>query len=350
MQAPSIRTGSNTPSSDGDVNLYISGEGSEQSWFDPRRRVIFVNGMMNSPTDHKDSAMALSLLQGCPVIGVYNRSDGFWADLGQCITDKAKLVGVQAGVMMSFENWAATVELMFQMARRSYPMLDKRDFVGDMIRSNAATYALYSLLVGSGGVGLRRPIYCHSQGNLVTSNALTAVALALGPNVLTGVEVHSFGSPCRYWPPGIARTNNAFTFDPVSWLDLRVDLSSSKVGFVAGHAFTLYMANDAEFVVNRFRWGSFGLTASMDEEGLAQYLIRMGNNPPRLKRIFERLRDAHWSDSDDVAYEYVRRAPDSLLRSLKGSDRTLIDLLIQLLESGWTSGSEREQINRLRAA
>ncbi|MFO0012886.1 MAG: hypothetical protein ACK553_09100 [Planctomycetota bacterium] len=350
MRAPNIRTSGAAPGADGQVNLYISGEAREQSWFNPQRRVVFVNGMLNSPSDHRDSATALSLLQGCPVIGVYNRTDGFWSDLGQCITDKARLVHIQAEVgHLNFAQWVSATQALFQQSQRFNPSLTLVDFVGSLIQDNAATYALYGLLAGEGGIPRSTPIYCHSQGNLITSNALTAVALALGVDALRDIEVHSFGSPCRYWPPGISRVNNAFTFDPVSWLDLRVDLSSSKIGFVCDHAFTRYMQHDAEFIVNRFRWGSFGLTASMDEVGLAEYLIRLGNNPTRVKPVFERLRDAHPSDSDDVAYEYTSRASDSLLRSLKGSSPSLINLLIELMDSGWTSSEEQEAILRLRA-
>ncbi|MBK8980617.1 MAG: hypothetical protein IPM29_32335 [Planctomycetes bacterium] len=109
------------------------------------------------------------------------------------------------------------------------------------------------------------------------------------------------------------------------------------------------MRHDAEFVVNRFRWGGFGLTVGMDEQGLAEYLVGIGNNPARTRRIFERLRDAHPSDSDDVAFEYVQRAPDRLLRVLKAADPGLIELLVDLMESGYTSRSEREAIERLRS-
>jgi hypothetical protein len=109
------------------------------------------------------------------------------------------------------------------------------------------------------------------------------------------------------------------------------------------------MQNDAEFVVNRFRWGSFGMTANMDERGLGRYMVRMGNNPPRLSAILNRLRSAHWSDSDDVAYEYCSQASDTLLRSIKRSDASVITLLTELLGSGAVFPSERAQITRLEA-
>src|SRR3989338_11010286 len=97
MRAPSIRDPGKLPGFDGDINLFVAPEADSLSWFDTRRRVIFVNGMANSPEDHASSARALSLLQGCPGIGVYYQSDGLCSDLGQRISAKAALSGVRAG-------------------------------------------------------------------------------------------------------------------------------------------------------------------------------------------------------------------------------------------------------------
>lgn len=349
MPPPTIRAGGSDPGADGELNLYTSSEGASQSWFNRQRRVVFVNGMDNTPADHSKSARALSLLQGCPVIGIYNRTDGFWTDLGQCLTDKITLLPAQSG---SFNGWKMAVDAAYAAARASRPGLNKADFVGTLVVSNRATHAVYMYVATlAQGVRSALKIYCHSQGNLIVSNALTAVALALGENAIRGIEVNGFGSPCRYWPNGLNRTNNAYTFDPVSWLDYNIGFDSVKVGFVAGHGFDLYMRDDAEFVVNRFRWGSFGMTASMNEEGLANYCAAIGNNPPRLKRIFQRLLDAHWSDSDDVANYYVdkmRRNHSSTLQAIARADRGFIEMLIRCLDEGYTTGGEYQRIDYLR--
>ncbi len=349
MTAPTIRIGNNAPSADGQINLYASPEGQAQNWFNQARRVIFVNGMANAPEDHAGSALGLSLLVGCPVIGVYNKSNGTLKDIAQCVTDKLQLAKVQSSGKVGFEGWVLAVDALHKAARLTNPSLSRIDLVGSLIKNNAATHALYMLLV-SGGVNAKgTPIYSHSQGNLITSNALTAVALALGSGAIAGIQVLSFGSPCRYWPPGINRKNHAFTLDPVSLLDLRIDMTSSKVGFEVSHGFTLYMQRDAEFVINGFRFGGMRMTLNMDEVGLASALIKMGPNAPRLRRIFERLRDAHQTDSDDVAMHYTERAPVSLLRSVKQADAGLIQLLIKLLEDGPTFADEERAIAKLKA-
>lgn len=349
MKAPTINP-ARIPAIDGDVTLFISPEGKGKSWFDMTRRVIFVNGMDNTGLEHKNSAEALSLLQACPVIGVFNKTYGRLADMGQCISDKATLGTGEDDFELEYQALDKTADKRYQLARSATPLLQKVDFIGSLVQRNAATYALYGLLLPNGGVNRRvTPIFCHSQGNLITSNALTAVALALGLDSVAQMEVNSYGSPCKFWPPGLARTEYAFTLDPVYFLFSLLDWSSSKIGFKASHAFKIYMDYDPEFVINRFRTGGLAATVNMDEAGLVKYLVKQGNNAPHIKRIFERLRDAHQTDSDDVAVLYVEALLDPQLKLLKDSDSCfLIALLIELLYSGITFSDEDRAIKRLQ--
>jgi hypothetical protein len=64
------------PSHDGAVNEYQNAEARSTRHWQARRNVIFINGMDNSPNDHVESALGLSKLQMCTVIGVYNQSSG----------------------------------------------------------------------------------------------------------------------------------------------------------------------------------------------------------------------------------------------------------------------------------
>ncbi|TRW99123.1 hypothetical protein FNJ84_00090 [Paracoccus sp. M683] len=349
MQAPTIRVGGE-PAGDGDVTRYVSPEVRDKGWFNANRRIIFVNGMDNTPKNHATSCYELSLMMGASVLGVYNKTNGKWADLGQCIKDKVTLSAVQSQAMMSFEGWFAVVDTAYRAAKAANPALNKTDFVGSLIAGNKAAHALYALLVGQGGTGTAVEIYCHSQGNLITSNALTAVALAKGLPAIAGMQVNSFGSPCRYWPPGISRVNNAFTFDGVSFLDLRMDLTSSKVGFKVAHGFLEYAKHDGEFVVNRFRWGGWGMTFSLNEKALAQFCVEQGDNVRRLRAIFDRLESAHPTDSDDVAVAYVNLLSDVRIARLKTLSPELIAQLERLLKSGMAFGDERAAVERLRAA
>ena len=227
---------------------------------------------------------------------------------------------------------------------------------GNHHERNAAIHSLYSLLATSTPAKrTARHILSHSQGNLVTSNALTEMRLALGIERLRGIQVSSVGSPCRYWPPLISQQNYVFSLDPLPLARMILNLIDSAVGFVGrltepfyAHDFLRYLPYDGEFVVNRFCWGSFGITANMDEQGLARYLTGLGTNTRRIRSVFEWLSDAHTTDSDDVALEYVRGASDHLLGTVKSHDAGLIDLLIRLLGSGGIFPCEQKAITRLR--
>ncbi len=76
------------PSQDGDINIYENPEAKTTSFWNSQKSVVFINGMANSPDDHKKSAVALSKLQMCRVVGVYNKTDGGLQDLLQCLGDK----------------------------------------------------------------------------------------------------------------------------------------------------------------------------------------------------------------------------------------------------------------------
>ncbi|MFT4150091.1 MAG: hypothetical protein QM656_07820 [Paracoccaceae bacterium] len=351
MQSVEIGQSDRDPAGDGDVNLYVAQEVANKPWFDHNRRVIFVNGMRTSPDTHARNARALSLVQSCPVIGVYNQTDGFWPDVGQCIRDKQDIR--EKPNPAGFDGWKQQIDTAYEAERQRDPALQKIQFVATYIKRNLATTKLYYLLASRIAKGIETSITCHSQGSLITSNALTAIALAMGKESLERVDVSSYGSPCKYWPETLRRTNYAFTFDIVSMLDATMDFTTSKVGYKLAHfgplthGFEYYLNSDSEFIVNRFRWGSFGLTASMNERGLAQFCIGLGTNTPRLRGIFAHLEKAHPSDADDVALEYVSRLSLADLRSLRDIDSGFLQQLGRILGSGYRSFAENQQRARL---
>lgn len=365
MQFPDIRHGGE-PQVDGTVTRYLPPDLIGKPWYNPSKPVIFVNGMLNDGAGHRQAAETLSLTIGAQVYGVFNRTDGGLADLWQCITDKFRFATVQspdqkvyARVSMidaDFDRRFATVEAGYQAVKAVQPGLSKDHYVASLLGPNAATKALYRLLLGRPGGMLGAPVHAHSQGNLIASNALTAVALARGADAIRGLEVVSYGSPAQGWPAGLRRVNNAFTFDGVGMLDGTMDLSSAKVGYKfahglpAIHKFRYYAEHDAEFVVNKFRTGGWGMTVNMDEKGLARFCAQLGNNTERLRRIFDRLEQVHFTDSDDVALEYCRSKSDAELAELARIDPLLVAQLIRLLKSGYVSAGEEAQIGRLQAS
>ena len=174
---------------------------------------------------------------------------------------------------------------------------------------NAAQVPLFDLLRKP--ENKHREFFAHSQGNLILSNALQAIAAVDGPAGLAGYKVHTFGSPAVNWPLGLRKFEHGFTFDYVAFFaGFDATWSISKVGLPGGidmHGFLVYLKNDPAFVVNRYRVGGWGMTFNMDEDGLAEALIAMSGNTRRIAAIFARLDKKHNSDADDVAGLYVKR-------------------------------------------
>jgi len=217
-------TSAKIPRYDGEVNEYINPEAASISQhFSRTRKVIFVNGMGNSGRDHAESAMALSLVQMCPVIGVFNVSDGFVMDLWQCLVDKNQFQGLSSVAQSkvdsrnSFWNWIVRGNRTPEQS-----MLDA-------LSRNPVQASLFKVLRQA--ENRAREIFAHSQGNLILSNVLQAIAAVDGPQSLSGRVLHTFGSPAVLYPDGIQRYEHGYTFDPVNWLSgFDSSFTISKVG------------------------------------------------------------------------------------------------------------------------
>jgi hypothetical protein len=91
-------------------------------------------------------------------------------------------------------------------------------------------------------VGQKQVIIAHSQGNLITADALWAMVLAFGEDSLAAMQVYSLASPSPAWPLGIrhhrkvyGHTNDLVTlFDPHNWTALTGRLANGKFGRTAG--------------------------------------------------------------------------------------------------------------------
>ncbi|REG27045.1 hypothetical protein ATI61_11051 [Archangium gephyra] len=88
----------------------------------------------------------------------------------------------------------------------------------------------------------------------------------------------------------------------------------------------------------------------VDEAGMARALAREQlTNPRFVQAVFQSLDHDYTTDADDIALEFVRlaRQDATLTRQLR-QDRSLRELLIRLLDEGWTSAQEQETIQYLR--
>ncbi|PQO30574.1 hypothetical protein C5Y96_13975 [Blastopirellula marina] len=208
------------PSKDGDVNTYNLLNIPANT-----PRLYYVNGIRNSAKDHALTASLLSILCEHPVQGVYNQSNGAILDLGQCLLDYTQNASARV-----FGN------------RKLVPGKTLRDdevqkIVDETIKGsfvwNQATVTLFKEVANN--YGRNTLIVAHSQGNLITSNALFIIERVFGSAALKYVRVYSLASPSPAWPLGLRYTNggggrqeNAFMNDLVSLL--RPHNLAAKVG------------------------------------------------------------------------------------------------------------------------
>jgi hypothetical protein len=349
------------------MNIYITREAAKSNYFSPEKKAVFINGMMNTAQNHKESALALSLLLMAPITGVYNQKDGLIPDLWECLVDKMQFDGPLSVSAKNVLSARKSFSDMLDALEGMQPKKSRAKIMEDILSRNPPAVTAFRLLRDPSYKST--PFYAHSQGNLILSNALAAVAAVDGSQAISGRKVFSFGSPTVNWPGGINHKEFAFTADPVALLS-GVDwgFKISKLGvhsyqntskqvvktFIS-HGFEIYAHNDPEFVVNRFRWGGWGMTFNMDEKGLAGALISMGRNLDRVLGVFKHLDADRNSDVDDVAYYYVeelKARPASVdagaARHALKQHKILRTLLIKVMDEGWTTSKERDAMDYIR--
>jgi hypothetical protein len=202
------------PAGDGKVNTYNL---SNSSVVAPR--VYFVNGIQVLPRNHAVAASYLSLLIERPVCGIYNATVGVGlgivGDLLQCVLDYTQNAGARLG---SRSNLGKSPKVSDAEIPEFLNHLEKKYVVW-----NKATLALFRELMQNRHQ--QQLIVAHSQGNLITSNALFVMEDVLGSAGLQKVRVYSLASPSPGWPLGLrkpygggGRQDNAFMSDPVAML------------------------------------------------------------------------------------------------------------------------------------
>lgn len=194
-------------------------------------RVVFVNGQDGNPDKHKAQACAVAAVSGGPVTGVYNASNGLpvLGDTTQSLVDKATS-------RLELTAWAA-------LGRRFGPHGDQSAVrvVYNRLRAlNPATASLFLLLTRPEFADAR--IVAHSQGNLITANALSALMAVRGADAIHKMRVYAVASPTFFWGDAkrIVKTFN-FINDGVGWLSGNVMFDgwaprrgSGPLGSVAG--------------------------------------------------------------------------------------------------------------------
>jgi hypothetical protein len=213
------------------------------------------------------------------------------------------------------------------------------DALVEVLSGNPATVSMFKLLL--------RPevryatIFAHSQGNLITSNALAAVQFLHNhdPKSIAGREVRSYGSPCFSWPEGIRPTQRDYrhTGDSVTWIPFGLNSLGDSSDFKFGipftfkyHDFLRYIHSEA-LLINAYAVVIGGIVVRRDEEHLADELIRLKENDILLAKVLQKLYKMDRVDAVQVACYYVAGQSQTVLRNLKADAPSVIDLLKRML-------------------
>jgi hypothetical protein len=220
-------------------------------------RIYYVNGIQTDPPAHVRAAELVASIAERPVNGIFNASGGLGmpgnmaVDLAQCFADWsssfAAKVTEYAGVAVS-APFNLGQKLGHALARLFNPhapapeaanlLVDAHRLIPEGVRVrltegklglyNRATQKLYHELRTHRG----RPamIVAHSQGNLITCDALWAMVYTYGEKSLADLQIYSLASPAPGWPLGIRYKRKVFGFtndpvpglaDPHNWLIFR---------------------------------------------------------------------------------------------------------------------------------
>jgi len=210
--------------------------------------VIFVNGMQGNPLKFKMQACAIAAATGGPVIGVFNEAGtsflkpylpaigaavgGPWGalvgtvvsavdvltDLVECATDK-----VQSTDWDQVKTWYKKNTGVPQIQIES-------EMIKNLSKYNRAAGALLELLLRPGFEDAR--IVAHSQGNIITCNAINAVAAVRGNQAIKNMKIHAVASPVVFWSEAGSLGQDivklhAFSNDLVAWLGMNVTLEAA---------------------------------------------------------------------------------------------------------------------------
>jgi hypothetical protein len=293
------------PSRDGEVTEYLAPTIQPKTF----PRIYYVNGIRVMPDQHMKDGIFLSSIAERTIFGIYNMTGkeqvrkiirvgdnnlaievGSLADLLQCGTDWLTAFGSQVGetatglVNKSLTSVRNTLSEAIDFFNKNpivkLPTIkrEKPVDVAQKIRStmseekrtnlarkligltNPAAASLFSQLHAN--IKTKQLIIAHSQGNLCTSDALWALAIAHGDAALANINVYSLASPTPAWPAGIdhrrkvyGHTNDLVTLcDPHNWTVITKKLfgghfgrsqgdwrqhGNSKMPGLAAHDFTL---------------------------------------------------------------------------------------------------------------
>lgn len=203
------------PRTDGEITLYTPDPAHKKELdrlpagilpkYNKKYKVYYVNGMATKSRAHMQGARKLASIIDGPVHGIYNQTgldgtvnfgDGvrgkLWdvgsglIDFGQCTLDQLLIIGRKGS-------------LLGRLFGRIAPEQIRKKAANVLLRYNLAAVALYDELYKN--IKKNIIIVCHSQGNLITSNATGLLRWSRGKKTMGNIRVFGLASPAVSWAP-----------------------------------------------------------------------------------------------------------------------------------------------------
>jgi hypothetical protein len=160
-----------------------------------RWNVWYINGMNTDGQAHQVAARQLATIVGKRVLGIYNQTGisgeasmlSFMVDLKQCAQDYMLPVG---------RAMPRIGQKLITLGRKiAGPQIGR-----SLLAHNLAGEKLFTKLLSAWRQKENTILVCHSQGNLITANALWVLMRVLAPSPIGNVRVFGLASPSPSWP------------------------------------------------------------------------------------------------------------------------------------------------------
>ncbi|HEX8705612.1 MAG TPA: hypothetical protein VF815_42655 [Myxococcaceae bacterium] len=209
----------------------------------PSTTVLYVNGIQTNLAGQANSLQAIADTTGARVIGIHNATEGFAADLAQCVKDK-----LDKGTNPAVDTLANTLYTEIQAGRNVHLMAHSQ---GGLISSRALN-DVYNRLRIEGGMSQQQAQQAMSRINVETFGA-AAMRYPDGPNYVHYVNrgdpvpgMFGLGPVADRWNPAVDGGRNSVVHH----------FNDFKLNPIAAHGFeSIYLQHRVPF--DQARTGNF---------------------------------------------------------------------------------------------
>lgn len=225
----------------GEMTIEVDGQGypiknaanrlkTYRRWENSNTNIFYMNGMKTDGKAHLNAARHIATIANQDVRGILCETMGFGIDLLQSAMDWLRPVGraaeielpvLKMGNTFSINGISNSIKDLSKNAKSEHMIMRYADM---LLVGNPASQALFKKLWEISKTTQKTVLICHSQGNLITANALWVLRQLRSPEKMGNITVLGLASPNPSWPPSSNGEFNLKLFrdkeDPVTLLSL----------------------------------------------------------------------------------------------------------------------------------